>query len=67
VTTKNRISRRDLIKTGAAGAALDGMIEELLPLDERWAKVNDVSMKSTAAPVVSLLIKVLPPLAPNTV
>ena len=43
------------------------MIEELLPVDERCASVSEVSMNSTAAEVVSLFMKVLPPLAPNTV
>src|SRR6185369_4039919 len=52
---------------GAAGADLDDMMEELVRFDDRCARVRDVSMKSTAAPVVSLFMKVLPPLAPNTV
>ena len=43
------------------------MIEELLPLVERCASVSEVSMKMIATPVVSLFIKVLPPLAPKTV
>ena len=43
------------------------MIEEVLPVEERWARVSEVNMKITAAPVVSLFMKVLPPLAPKTV
>ena len=43
------------------------MMEELLPLEERCARVSEVSMKMIAAPVVSLFMKVLPPVAPNTV
>jgi len=46
---------------------LEDMIDELVPLDERCARVSEVSMKMIAAPVVSLFMKVLPPLAPNTV
>jgi len=46
---------------------LDDMIDELVPVDERCARVSEVSMKMIAAPVVSLFMNVLPPLAPNTV
>jgi len=52
---------------GFAGADFDDMIEELLPLEDRCARVNEVSMKIMAAPVVSLFMKVFPPLAPKTV
>src|SRR6185369_8485875 len=50
-----------------AGADLPDMMEELFLDDERCARVSEVSMKSMAAPVVILFMKVLPPLAPNTV
>src|SRR6185369_15011050 len=52
---------------GAAGADLDDMMEELFLEDDICARVSEVSMKSMAAPVVILFMKVLPPLAPNTV
>ena len=42
------------------------MIDELPGWPERYAKVSEVSMKMIAAPVVTLLMKVLPPPAPNT-
>jgi len=52
---------------GAALAAdFDDMIDEDPDFPERYAKVNDVSMKIIAAPVVILLMKVLPPPAPKT-
>jgi hypothetical protein len=43
------------------------MMEELFLDDERCASVSEVNMKRIAAPVVILFMKVLPPLAPNTV
>ena len=45
---------------------LDDMIDELPDFPERYASDNDVSIKMIAAPVVILLMKVLPPPAPNT-
>ena len=45
---------------------MDDMIDELPDFPERYASDNDVNIKMTAAPVVILLIKVLPPPAPNT-
>src|SRR6185369_12086954 len=56
-----------LFWAGAAGADLDDMMEELFLEDDICARVSEVSMKSMAAPVVILFMKVLPPLAPNTV
>lgn len=42
------------------------MIEEVPGLLEMYASVSEVSMKIIAAPVVILLMKVLPPPAPKT-
>jgi hypothetical protein len=42
------------------------MMDELPLCPERYARINEVSIKIMAAPVVSLLIKVLPPPAPKT-
>jgi len=52
---------------GAAFVAdLDDMIDELPDFPEKYASVNEVSIKMIAAAVVILLMKVLPPPAPNT-
>lgn len=45
---------------------MDDIIEELPGCPDRYARVSEVSMNMMAAPVVSLLIKVLPPPAPKT-
>ena len=42
------------------------MIEEVPVWPDRYARVSEVSIKIMAAPVVSLLMKVFPPPAPNT-
>ncbi len=47
------------------GFTVDGIIEVLSGLLERYARVREVSMKIMAAPVVSLLRKVAPPPTPN--
>ena len=47
-------------------ALLLGMMDEEPLFPPRYARVRDVSMKITAALVVSLLMKVLPPPAPKT-
>ena len=51
---------------GFALGALEDMMDELPLLPEMKASVREVSMKMTAALVVSLLMKVLPPPAPKT-
>jgi hypothetical protein len=56
---------------GAAGAAAAGlllpdMIDDDDGFPEMYARVRDVSMKITAAPVVILLRNVVPPPAPKT-
>ncbi len=47
------------------GLTVEGIIDVLSGLLERYAKVSEVSMKIMAAPVVSLLRKVAPPPTPN--
>jgi hypothetical protein len=47
------------------GFTVEGIIEVLSGLLERYARVREVSMNIMAAPVVSLLRKVAPPPTPN--
>ena len=51
---------------GLAAALLLGIIDEEPVFPPRYARVKDVSMKTIAALVVSLLMNVLPPPAPKT-
>ena len=49
-----------------ADTPLAGMMDEVSARPDKYARVRDVSMNMMAAAVVSLLRKVVPPLAPKT-